>query len=174
MSDIIDRYSGAVHSGNLAAKRDRMGADVDVLGAAGLAAKKTPLGMALLRLFAGDSRAAGEIVSIMACKLVGKAYRLGQECGHPEAEDIARAVLAWHRDSRCKGCGGHGVRLIKGTTTLGDEPCPACKGAGRVNFDRNFTMERLELARWLAAEVDKEQAAAGPEAMKRLAPRLGL
>lgn len=170
---ISDRYAGAVHSRNLAAKREAVG-DVDVLGAVGFAAKTNPLGMALLRLFVGDNRAAGQIVSILATKAIGKAYRLGNEIGRVEAEDIARAVLAWHRDGRCKHCGGHGVRIIKGTKTLGDELCHECRGAGRLPFDSAFNLARLELARWMAREIGKEQATAGTEAMERLAPRLDL
>lgn len=170
---IIDRYAGAVHSRSLAAKRESIGADVDVLGAAGFAAKSNPLGMALLRLFVGDNRAAGHIVEILARNAIGKAYRLGSDIGKIEAEDIARAVLAWHRDSRCKPCGGHGVKIIKGTKTLGDEPCCVCLGAGRLPFDSHFGLERLELARWMADEIDKKQGEAGREAMKRLAPEFG-
>ena len=171
---IIDRYAGAVRSSNLASKPDTTYSDSDVLGAAGLAAKRAPLGVALLRLFSGDNHASGEIVEIMADKAVGKAYRLGNECGRVEADDIARAVLAWHRDGTCKPCGGHGVRLIPGTPTLGGEPCPKCRSTGRVLFDRQFTMERLDLARWLVAELEREMAIAGPEAMRKLAPRLDL
>lgn len=172
MSNIIDRYSGAVRSGNMASKPDTTYSDSDVMGAAGLAGKRVPLGMALLRLFVGDNHAAGAVVEILTDKAVGKAYRMGNECSRVEATDIARAVLAWHRDGACKCCAGHGVKLIPGTTTLGDDACRPCRGTGRVPFDRQFSMERLELARWLAAEIDAEQAKAGPEALRLLAPRL--
>lgn len=168
---ITDRYAGAIRSSNLGSKPDTTYSDSDVLGAAGLAGKRSPLAMALLRLFCGDNHASGKIVDVLATSAVGKAYRMGNECGQVEARDIAAAVLAWHRDSACKACGGHGVRLIPGTTTLGGERCGQCRD-GRIDFDGQFSLMRLDLARWLAAEVDREQAIAGKEAMRMLAPRL--
>ena len=171
---IIDRYASAVRSSNMGSKPETTRSDSDVIGAAGLAAKHVPLGIALMRLLSGDNHASGVIVDILAEKAVGKAYRLGNECGRVEATDIARAVLAWHRDATCKPCGGHGVLHIPGTPTLGSERCPRCKGAGRMPFDRQFSMVRLELARWLVAEVERELAIAGPAAMRALAPRLDL
>lgn len=171
---MTDHYARAVHASSLVSKPETTHSATDVLGAVGLAAKRVPLGVALLRLFVGDNHASGLIVEILADKAVGKAYRLGDEIGRVEATDMARAVLAWHRDSRCKCCGGHGLRLIPGTTTLGNEACRPCHGAGRIPFDRHFSMTRLGLARWLAAEIEREQAKAGPAALAALAPRLEL
>lgn len=171
---MTDHYARAVHASSLASKPETTHSAADVLGAHGLAAKRVPLGVALLRLFVGDNHAAGLVVEILAEKAVGKAYRLGNEIGRVEAGDMARAVLAWHRDSRCKVCGGHGLKLIPGTTTLGNDACRPCRGTGRVLFDRHFSIERLELARWLAAEIEREQAKAGPAALAALAPRLQL
>jgi len=171
---IVDRYSTAVHSSNLGSKPDTTASDSDVLGAAGLAARRVPLGVALMRLLAGDNHASADVVRILADKAVGKAYRMGNECGRAEAEDLARAVLAWHRHGACKPCGGHGVQVIPGTTTLGGKECPACRGTGRLRLEKHVGMVRLELARWLASEVERELAFAGPAAMKALAPSLTL
>ncbi|WP_046111807.1 hypothetical protein [Aquincola tertiaricarbonis] len=169
-----DRYASAVRSSNLRGKSDVQGA-VDVLGAAGLAAKRTPLGMALERLFVGDNAAAGEIVNILAGMLVGKAWHGDRiELPRTEAADMARAVLAWHRDGVCKPCGGHGVLVMRGTPTLGDQRCTACRGTGRLLFDRFFSMERLHLARWLVAEMEREMNVAGPAAMAALRPKLDI
>jgi len=85
---------------------------------------------------------------------------------------MARAVLAWHRDGTCKHCEGHGFPKLDGAPGLSARPCHHCRGTGRIIFDRQFPLERLELARWLAAEVDREQQIAGVEAMRRLAERL--
>lgn len=167
-----DRYAGAVSSSNLGSKPDTTYSDSDVIGAAGLAAKRVPLGMALLRLFSGDNHSVGKIVDILA-EMAWKRRRMGgRKPRRVECEDIARAVLAWHRDGTCKVCGGHGVGLIPGTPTLGGDQCRACKGTGRVLFERQFPVDRLDLARWLAAELEREMADAGPEAMRKLAPRL--
>lgn len=171
---INDRYASAVHSGNLGSKPDTTASDSDVLGAVGLASRKVPLGVALMRLLSGDNHAAADVVRILADKAVGKAYRMGNECGRTEAEDLAKAVLAWYRHGTCTKCGGHGVQLIPGTTTLGGKECPACRGTGRLRLEKQFGMLRLELARWMVAEVDRELAHAGPEAMKKLAPQLAL
>ena len=170
---IIDRYSSAIRSSNLGSRPETTQSDSDVLGAAGLAAKRSPLAIALLRLFCGDNHSSNSIVGILADKAVGRAYRMGNECGRVEAWDISAAVLAWHRDGTCKVCGGHGVKLIPGTTTLSGDRCTSCRD-GRIKFDAQFPMQRLDLARWLAAELDREQAIAGADAMRALAPKLTL
>lgn len=162
MSNIEQSYAQAVAIGVLR----------DVVGAVGLAGRRAPLATALLRLFVGDNRAARDIVHIMAGMLVGKAYRLGHEIARVQAEDMARAVLAWHRDGRCKHCDGHGFLKLEGAPGLSDERCPHCRGTGRLLFDRQFPMDRLELARWMAAEVEREQTIAGVAAMRYLSDRL--
>ena len=179
MNRITDRYASAVRSSNLRSKPDTRMSDSDVIGAAGLAAKKSPLAIALMRLFAGDNRAAPEIVRIMAASVIGKAWHWHKiELHRLEADDIARAVLAWHRDGVCKVCGGHGYKLAgnvsigSGRAVLGDTPCPACHGTRKVMFDSQFAMDRLELARWLRSEIEREQAIAGSEAMRKLGPSL--
>ncbi len=162
MSNIEQSYAEAV----------ARGVSTNVVGAVGMAGRKAPLATALLRLFVGDNKVSRDIVHIMAGMLVGKAYRLGQEIARVQAEDMARAVLAWHRDGSCKHCGGHGFLKLDGAPGLSDERCPHCRGTGRVPFNNQFSIDRLELARWLAAEVDREQQIAGVEAMRRLYERI--
>ena len=164
MSNIEQSYAEAVS----------IGVQRDVVGAVGLAGKRAPLATALLRLFVGDNRAARDIVHIMAGMLVGKAYRLGHEIARVQAEDMARAVLAWHRDGRCKHCDGHGFLKFEGAPGLSDQQCMHCRGTGRIPFDRQFPMDRLELARWMAAKIEKEQRIAGAEAMKSLSDQVKL
>ncbi len=169
-----DRYSRAVRSKNLRSEAEKVG-DADTLGAAGLAGKHHPLAMALLRLFVGDNSSARDIVNILAGMAVSKAWHWDKvTLDANEAVDIARKVLAWHRDGVCKACGGHGHMVIPGTTTIGEQACGSCRGTGRVPFDREFSMERIPLARWLLSEVERETAKAGPAAMASLAPRLEL
>jgi hypothetical protein len=173
-----DRYASAVRSSNLKSKPDTLSSDSDVLGAAGLAGKKAPLALALARLFSGDNHAVREIVELLEEKVVGKAFRVGVEITRLQAADMGRSVLAWHRDGTCKACGGHGFRLVgdarigQGRASLSEHHCQACKGSRKVLFDRQFALERLDLARWLLAEVEREMAIAGPLAMAKLAPRL--
>lgn len=170
-----DRYSTAVRASNLRGEPETHASSTDVLGAAALAGKSSALAMALLRLFVGDNTMAREIVDIMAGMLIGKAWHFDAlVLARVQAEDIARQVLAWHRDGVCRACGGHGFALIPGTKLLGEHACTECRGTGRVPFDAAFTMETLHLARWLLAEVERETAKAGPAAMACLAPRLDL
>ena len=181
---ITDRYATAVRATSLAGNAESM-ADgtspaktanqVDVLGAFGLAAKKRPLAVALTRLFAGDNRAAREIVQLLAVMVDTKSWRDdGVNVPMLEAEDIGRKVLAWHRDGVCRDCGGHGFELIHGAPSLSGNACPVCRGSRKVPFDSEFTMERLHLARWLREKIEREQGMAGQAAMRALAPRLDL
>jgi hypothetical protein len=171
---ILDRYAAAVHSGNLSSEPDTTYSDTDVLAAFGLASRKSPLACALTRLFMGDNWASVGLVILLSDMAWHKAQALHIPLKRPHAEDMARAVLAWHRDGTCKPCGGHGTTIIEGTLTLGDHACQHCRGSGRRLFDREFSGRRLEVAQWLLAEVEREQGKAGPEAMARLAPRLEL
>ena len=181
---IIDRYAGAVRATSLKSSSETMadGTDpaktanrVDILGAAGFAAKRRPLALALARLFAGDNKAAAEIVGILAVMVDAKSWQSdGANVPRVEAEDIARKVLAWHRDGVCKACSGHGFELVHGAPSLSGVECKACKGSRRKPFDREFAMERLHLARWLREKIEAEQAGAGAAVMAALAPRLNL
>lgn len=168
---IIERYSAAVNSDNLVIDPRSTWADTDVLGAAGLAAKAEPLGIALTRLFAdGKAEPVVVILSEMAFK---RARTLQVRLSRVQADDLSKSVLAWYRHGICKPCGGVGYRIIPGTPKLGDE-CPDCRGTGRRLFDEEFRGELYELARWLSGEIDRSQVAAGRAAMAMLAPRLEL
>lgn len=172
MSRILDRYASAVSSANLRSAAATTYSDSDVLGAAGLAAKRNPLAMALARLFCGDNRAARDLVAILAALAWDKAMALKIEIKRTQADDMARAVLAWHRDGVCRACGGHGYQLIAGTPTIGDNACPACRGTRKVPFEPQFALERRLVAMWLLAEIECEQARAGPAARAKLADRM--
>lgn len=174
MSKVIERYASAIHSSNLASKPDTVFSDSDVVGAAGLAGKDKDnvLAMALARLFYGDNTAAHHLVRVLTDMAFGKARAIGVKLRRPQAVDMARAILAWHRDGYCRPCGGHGFALIPGTRTVGGTSCRSCRGVGKVPFDTQFTLERLTVARWLLAEIEREQGKAGAAAMAKLAPRL--
>jgi hypothetical protein len=145
-----------------------------VVGAVAFAGLKAPLACALLRLFVGDNKAAKDIVQLLANMAVGKAYRLRREIGRVEAEDMARAVLAWHRDGTCHVCDGIGVMKMEGVPVLSGHKCAACHGTGKRPFEQDFSSKRIELAKWLVAEVQREQAIAGPLAMNYLARHVEL
>lgn len=171
MTKILERYSGAVNSDNLASDPRTTFSDSDVLGAAGLAARYEPLGIALTRLFAdGKPETALDILTEMAFK---RARTIRVRLSQVEAGDLSRAVLGWYRHGVCQPCGGTAYQLIPGTPALGDE-CKHCRGTGRLLFDVQFMGDKQELAHWMAGEIDRAQAAAGSVAMTVLAPRLEL
>lgn len=188
---IIDRYaSAAVGTRNMRSDPDTHCSDSDVVGAVGLAGKAVrtsatgetyagaPLAMLLQRLFVGDNRGASEVVEVMADMAHRFAGKSHVRLKRVQAEDIARAVLAWHRDGTCRTCGGHGFDLTPGDRdtrrALTDRPCPKCKGTGRIPFERQFPIEQQLVANWLLTRVQEEQSKAGPAAMAALAPRLDL
>lgn len=168
---IIERYSAAVNSDNLASDPRSTWADSDVLGAAGLAARYEALGIALTRLFADGKP--GPTIAILSEMAFKRARTLRVTLSRVQADDLSKAVLGWYRHGICTPCGGTGYRIIPGTPALGDE-CPICHGGGRRPFDGEFRGETRELARWLSGEIDRSQTAAGRAAMAMLAPRLEL
>lgn len=175
MSDPVtyqESYAGAIKTSNLKSRPETTRSPSDVLGAAGIAGKHSPLALALLRLLSGDSRNIVNVAGLMAAMVLGKAHRAREPMDHQESMMIAQAVLAWSMNPRCSACGGHGFKVIQGTTTLGGEACDVCHGTGRREFDAEFKPQRLWLAQWLATEVDREISAAGPLAMQALAPKL--
>ena len=168
---LLERYSVAVHSDNLAVEEGTTWSDTDVLGAAGLAARHEGLGVALTRLFAGGK--VQDVVDILSELAFKRARTLKVKVSQVQAQDLATAVLGWYRHGTCKPCGGVGYQRIAGTPKLGDQ-CGHCGGTGRLPFDKEFRGETRELARWLSGEIDRSQAAAGSAAMAMLAPRLDL
>lgn len=179
---ITNRYASAVHSSNLDVDEKTTYSDSDVLGAMGYAGKAerfdgrpgVPLAAALARLFSGDNTASREIVEIMAELAWSKGKALSVKLTRVQSADMAKAVLAWHRDGVCKPCGGHGYEIVPGTRTVGDTECRACRGSRKMPFDIHFTASEVPIARWLLANLEREQEKAGPAAMAALAPRLEL
>lgn len=193
MTKIQDRYASAVHSSNLVVDGKTYMGDSDVLGAAGLADKAlttgwrptgpdgqgepvrpSPVAVPLERLFAGDNRAAYEIVRILAEMAHEHSFKLKTKISRVHCADMARACLAWHRDGTCKPCEGRGYQLIPGTKTLSERECPECRGSRKMPFERQFRPEQRELARWLVSEMARASGHAGPAAMRALAPQLEL
>lgn len=171
---IRERYASAIRASSLTVDERTTFSNTDVVGAYGLAGKRHPLATGLERLFHGDNGASQEVLSVLTEMLRNKASAMRLKVARTQAEDIARACLAWHRDGTCKVCGGHGLQLIPGTKTHSERDCLSCRGTGKRPFERNFRHEWQGLAGWLVAEMEREQAKAGPEAMKKIAPMLDL
>lgn len=197
MAAIRERYSSAVHSGSLTVDEKTTYSDSDVLGAHGLAdkhltagfvttgpdgqgypVKPAPLAVGLERLFAGDNSATHAIVRALAEMVFEQSWVEKVKLSRVQADDMARACLAWHRGGTCKACGGHGKTLIPGTKTHSDHDCQACydrrlgAATGKIPFERNFRQEWQPLARWLVVEMERESGRAGQAAMRAIAPKL--
>ena len=168
---ILDRYNTAIHASNLASDPLTTWSDTDVIGAAGLAARHEPLGIELARMLAGGG--SGQVVAILTEEAHERSFRVRERITRVQAEDIARAVLAWYRHGTCQPCGGIGFPRIKGTPSLGDE-CAHCGGTGRIQFDSQFRQEWRQIARWLRDGIERTQANAGVIAMQKIAPKLDL
>jgi hypothetical protein len=183
---IADRYATAIRSSCLTVQERTTFSDTDVLASMACADRAltrgrdfrgrsippAPLAVALERLFLGDNRQAKGIVALLEEMAWKRARTMRVKLPLADARSMAQKCLAWHRDSKCKPCGGHGVLVIQGTKTLGHQKCNVCRGEGTVPFEKQFPFERRELARWLVAEMEREQGKAGPEAMKWIAPML--
>lgn len=166
---IIDRYSTAMHAGNLASKPDTTWSDTDVLGAMGMAARYEPLGAALARMLYGGGQA--DVLAILTDEVYEHSFLLKCRITRLQAADIAMAVLSWYRHGTCQPCGGTGLFRIAGTPSLGAE-CKQCAGQGKIPFDKQFRHEWRELAQWLQDQIGKTQSRAGQLAMKKIADDL--
>jgi hypothetical protein len=194
---IQDRYAAAIRSSNLSHtdERSKSGGtsydDVDVLGAMALAHRdlsegrtwsrgqqvpipKAELAVPLERLFMGDNYAAQEIIEIMVEWLRGKAPAMHLKLTTVQCADMAKACLAWHRDHICKACGGQGRGSVTTHGWFGGAICKPCRGSGHIPFEKQFRHDQRDLARWLLAEVEREQGRAGPAAMRKIAARMEL
>jgi hypothetical protein len=172
---LIDRYSSAVRASDLRNDSEpdiTLNTHTDILGAFALASKTNPLAVALARLFCGDNGASAEIVNILAQMAWDKGHAMRITLKRTQAQDLASAVVAWHRDGNCKACGGHGFELIPGAPAVSDRLCIPCSGTRKVPFGPEFAPMIRPIAWWLSAEIEREQSRAGPAAMAKLASAL--
>jgi hypothetical protein len=174
--EIKDRYARAIRSTKLAPKPNNDHADIDVLGAAGLAAKTNALCVAMMRLLSGDNHAARDVIEVLAEKATSKAHYTGMEppLKHLQARALCANVLDWYRHGTCRACEGRRQSLIPGTPMLSGLDCTTCRGTGKQPFEQVADRDRRELALWVRDEVERAVALAGPAVMRRLAPQLDL
>jgi hypothetical protein len=158
--------------------------DTDTLGAFGIADrrlssgedyyKKFPLAVPLQRLFVGNGEVSGEIIGILSGMIRGKSVQLRVSLSAGQTREMARIILGWFRSPRCRACGGHGFKIIRNTTTIGDTRCKPCDATGTIQLERLFPEKQREIVIWAIARMELEAGMAGPEAMKALAPKLDL
>lgn len=181
---IINRYATAIHSSNLKSKAETYTGDVEVLGAFGIADRrlssgvdhytKHPLAVPLQRLFNGNGAVSGEIISILAGMIRGKAFWIKVDLTDRQSRDMARVILGWFRNPRCRVCGGHGFKIIRNTTTVGDTRCRPCNATGTIQLELLFPEKSRDLVRWAIARMELEAGMAAPAAMKALASTMEL
>lgn len=178
MSAITERYARAIRSGNLKSDARTTSSDSDVLGAAGLAAKKRPVAIALERLFRGDGRAAADIVALLSGDVWKHARTSSTKMRRSEAAPLAQAVLAWCRNGICKPCGGHGYAIMgtlgTGRAVVSDHECPTCFGTKKMLFEPQFSVRHLPYAFWLRDRIEAQLCVAGPAIMRKLAQDMEL
>lgn len=168
---LTERYSSAVHATSLTSDPSTYMSNTDVLGAMGLAGKHYPLGVALARLLSGggDSDAIDTLTSMIFRR--ARTYRV--KLTYIGAQEMAKAVLTWHRHGTCQPCGGRGYLLMPGTPVNGEQ-CPHCKGTGKINFDSNFPQAVRRLAQWASDQIEYGISNAAIEAMRRITPLMDL
>lgn len=103
---------------------------LDVLGAAGMAAQRQPLGMMLQRLRAEPHGSHRERAADKLAALLREAVRQRKVRRESSGSlEISRQALDWWLDPTCRGCGG--VKYVASNGRLTARLCPDCGGSGR-------------------------------------------
>lgn len=123
---VVERMLTAATSSDLGEADGDVLADIDVVGACGMAAQKHSTALAVWRLIElGDHRSLHAAVT----GLLVEATRLGAE----KPYTTAAAVLSWMADPTCGHCHGRGYELLPHLSrpTLSDHACVHCHGTGK-------------------------------------------
>jgi hypothetical protein len=188
---VLERLVSALWSRNLKDRRSIEGrvseSDVLRLGAAGMAAHRVPLPMALFELKyrvpaaqdeANHNREHLELVVAGLGKLVRKRADL-ERWRLRRSSDTHQAVLFalhWWLLATCPACKGRQYEAIPGTPTLSDRQCRVCHGQGKRPID-DVMRDELPVAQrealsgpvlWLVAQMDRMEIEAGDEYIRKL------
>lgn len=150
----LDLLARAEVSGDLRHYEHRC--DVDVLGAAGLAAIKHPGHMSLFRVKilndAAELAAAKSLFIRWARVSMTNRMRAGSTLNPEKASRVGvQALSAWLNDV-CGKCKGVKFVVKDGTPYLSDKQCPHCQGTGREPIRQRGEM--LEVYRELHERAD--------------------
>ena len=140
MNGIEDQYASAVNAHSLS------GRALEVLGSAGLAARKFPAGVALQRV-----RAAPKSDRTVAIELLSEALRRARRARKIRTEgvceDIADAVLAWWVDPSCLACFGQAY-VLTANGGRSSRPCRHCAGSGLRRLEYQSAQAAADWAYW--------------------------
>lgn len=151
-SSCRDRYASAVCASDLS-PRPRSVGPLDVLGAAGMAAQRHPLGMLLQRLRADVvPRDRALAVDLLAHRLRAAVRKREVRRDGVDAEVIAGQALDWWLDPTCLTCGG--VKFKARDARLTGKHCPACAGTGR----RRLESAAPAAAAWVVDTIGQQVA----------------
>lgn len=179
MTRLSNQYARAIHASSLRpdshkGDQGRTCSNTDVLGAYGKASKyltdgvdghghqvrPAPMAVPLDRFFAGDHRAAYQIVETLSCMLFKKARTMRIRLATTQTKDLAAACLAWHAKGRCPACGGHGYTQTPGAPSLSSHECQACEGTSKILLHKQIKPDVLPLAEWLISRLELDSARA--------------
>jgi len=164
---VLDRLASAEVSSDL--QHHEHTCDVDVLGAAGLAAIKHPGHMSLFRVKilndAAELAAAKSLFIRWARVSMTNRMRAGSTLNPEKASRVGvQALSAWLNDV-CGKCKGVKFVVKDGTPYLSDKQCPHCQGTGREPIRQRGEMldvfkelmERADTAvAWIHTGIEKK------------------
>lgn len=163
-----ERYARAVGSSHLSPRGEGR-TDLDVLIAAGLAARARPERIAALKVQrmaeTGDLSDSYSVVEHYDAALNGYLGRKGRKPMPKGARrELVVSVLRWYMDQQCPYCGGTGRIAQEGTAGRLTHVCDGCHGSGVKPLARAVPHAYGKHALWLADEINKN----GREAIKQM------
>lgn len=140
---LMEKISSAQVSSNLGEKPIHQMGDVDVVRACGMAGASNDLGLSLYRLkYSGDVKEFPKVLNGLLTMVRSRWFEVDEN-------KTVNEVLSHWLDDICHPCYGRGYAVVPGTPMLGDVPCGACNGTGRVKLVSS------DAALWLFEEVGR-------------------
>jgi hypothetical protein len=140
---LMEKISSAQVSSNLGEKPIHQMGDVDVVRACGMAGSSNDLGLSLYRLkYSGDVKEFPKVLNGLLTMVRSRWFDV-------DGNKTVNEVLSHWLDDICHPCHGRGYAVVPGTPMLGDVPCGACNGTGRVKLVSS------DAALWLFEEVGR-------------------
>ena len=138
---IAQRYLMARNTSNLKSEPRSSLSASDVLAGAGMAAQQHSDALLLWSVvYGGKTQQKMMLVDGLERK-VSEYMMRNRLKGAPR--HIAMEVLAYYLHAKCMACDGVCHRIIEGTITREDEPCPVCRGTGKPDAPQDEAWQWL-------------------------------